>query len=126
MDYIRKLPLLMGTGAGLVIGLIGLSAGVPNKDNMLNMCIGMVVFCIVGILARSTIMSISEYIAEITRKREEEERQRKKEQDRQESEKEKEETVAQSIDLRIGDESGLEDDGFEDLRIAEFIKNEMK
>ena len=92
MDYIRKIPLLLGTGAGLVIGLIGLSAGVPNKDNMLNMCVGMVVFYIVGILARSTIRAVSEHITAIIRKKEEEEK-REKEKSRMEAEENKENSL---------------------------------
>lgn len=74
MDYIRKIPLLLGAGAGLIIGLIGLSAGVPNKENMLNMCVGMVIFYMVGILIRSTVKGIAEQAMEMIKKKEEEEK----------------------------------------------------
>lgn len=126
MDYVRKIPLLLGTGAGLITGLIGLSAGVPNKQNMLNMCVGMVVFYIVGILIRSTIRDISEYVMELARKKEEEEQKLKKEVSSREAGEKKEEQAAPGIDLKVGNESGQEDEDFEDLRIAEFIKNELK
>ena len=124
MDYIRKIPLLLGTGAGLVIGLIGLSAGVPNKDNMLNMCVGMVVFYIVGILARSTIRAVSEHITAIIRKKKKRRNGRRKRAGWKPRKQGR--ASGASIDMTVGDEIGLEDNDFEDLHIAEFIKNEMK
>jgi|LFRM01.1.fsa_nt_gb divalent metal cation (Fe/Co/Zn/Cd) transporter len=127
MDYIRKIPLLLGAGAGLIIGLIGLSAGVPNKENMLNMCVGMVIFYMVGILIRSTVKGIAEQAMEMIKKKEEEEKRREKEKNRIEDQKENEESLGASIDMTVGDESELpDDDNFDDLPIAEFIKNELE
>ncbi|MDI9513752.1 MAG: hypothetical protein GX384_07315 [Clostridiaceae bacterium] len=126
MDYIRKIPLLLGAGAGLIIGLIGLSAGVPNKENMLNMCVGMVIFYMVGILIRSTVKGIIVQVMEMIRKKEEEKR-REMEKNRIKDQKEKEESLGSNIDMTVGDESELpDDDNFDDLPIAEFIKNELE
>lgn len=126
MDYIGKIPLLLGAGAGLIIGLIGLSAGVPNKENMLNMCVGMVIFYMVGILIRSTVKGIIVQVMEMIRKKEEEKR-REMEKNRIKDQKEKEESLGSNIDMTVGDESELpDDDNFDDLPIAEFIKNELE
>lgn len=129
MEFIRKIPLLLGTGAGLIIGLIGLSAGVPNKDNMLNMCVGMVIFYLVGILVRSTVKGIVEQAELMMAKKKEEEKKREKEQMEQEQieeQKQREEALGHGIDLTVGDDGGPADDEFGDLPIAEFIKNELK
>ena len=111
----------------MIIGLIGLSAGVPNKENMLNMCVGMVIFYMVGILIRSTVKGIAEQAMEMIKKKEEEEKRREKEKNRIEDQKENEESLGASIDMTVGDESELpDDDNFDDLPIAEFIKNELE
>jgi hypothetical protein len=39
MDYIRKLPLLMGLTSGIVAGIAGYVQKVSNKENMLKMLI---------------------------------------------------------------------------------------
>lgn len=110
----------------MIIGLIGLSAGVPNKENMLNMCVGMVIFYMVGILIRSTVKGIIVQVMEMIRKKEEEKR-REMEKNRIKDQKEKEESLGSNIDMTVGDESELpDDDNFDDLPIAEFIKNELE
>jgi hypothetical protein len=121
MNYIRKIPLLLGTGAGLIIGLIGLSTGVPNDENILNMCIGMAIFYVVGILVRTTVHGIAEQMAAMKLKEEEEERL-KKEQSRKEEQKRAASQAGASIDFRIGDEEPESNNDFEDLPIAEFIR----
>lgn len=132
MEYIRKIPLLMGTGAGLIIGLIGIGTGIPNKENMLNMCIGMVLFYIVGIVVRSTVKDIVEKVMTILMMKQKEEEMKKREEEQQRKKERLEQlrkgsSPASTIDLTIGDDSKTMDgDGFEDLPIAEFIRKEMK
>lgn len=124
MDYIRKIPLLMGTGAGLVIGLIGISTGVPNNENVLNMCIGMAIFYAAGMLVRTTVTGIAEQVAAMLKKETEEKRLEEEQKRKAEAQDKTQAPVGSSIDFRIGDENPEED--FEDLPIAEFIRKELK
>jgi len=125
MEYVRKIPLLLGTGAGLFIGLLGLSTGVPNKDNVLNMCVGMVVFYLVGLLVRSAINDAVEK-AEAVIKQREEGKKLAEELDKMKEQINKEKTAGSHIDLKVGDDSASTEDDFDALPIAEFIKRELK
>lgn len=125
MEYVRKIPLLLGTGAGLFIGLLGLSTGVPNKDNVLNMCVGMAVFYLVGLLVRSAINDAVEK-AEAVIKQREEGKKLAEELDKMKEQINKEKTAGSHIDLKVGDDSASTEDDFDALPIAEFIKRELK
>lgn len=125
MEYVRKIPLLLGTGAGLFIGLLGLSTGVPNKDNVLNMCVGMVVFYLVGLLVRSTISQAIEKAEAVIKQREEEQRLAE-ELEKMKEQIKKEDAPGSHIDLTVGDDSVPAEDDFDALPIAEFIRRELE
>lgn len=132
MDYIRKIPLLLGLGAALLIGLIGYTSGIPNKDNMLNVLLGMVIFYLAGIFIRSTIKDIIEQtIMKIIKKKEEDKKHQldlKKEEDQRERDIARDKAFGRSFDM-VADgkaEPGAGDDDFDVLPVADFIKKELK
>lgn len=132
MNYLRKIPLLLGIGAALLIGLIGYASGVPNKDNILNILMGMVIFYLVGIFIRSTIKNIIENtIIKILKKQEEDRKHQldvKREEERKDRDKTIEKTSGKNVDLVADDKTGpdMGDEDFGSLPIADFIKKELK
>lgn len=130
MDYIRKLPLLMALAAAIITGLMGYINHVRNNENMTNMLIVMVIFYIVGLLIRGTVLEA----IETNRKKEED---RIKEEKRIAAEKEKEEKRQKqnkekdsggSINM-VADEDlnlGIREDEFQALPIADYITKEFK
>lgn len=128
MDYIRKLPLLMGLTGAILIGLIGYAKKIPNKENMLKMIIIMVIFYIVGLFIRNTITGILEEIKQKALEKEKQELEEKKRQEELENENKKEKKRNSIIDLVADDEFNSEtnDEDFDALPVADFIKNELK
>ncbi|MCX7772492.1 MAG: hypothetical protein N2376_05195, partial [Clostridia bacterium] len=102
MDYVRKLPLLLGLSAAIIVGLASYTNKVSNSENTVNMLIAMVTFYIVGTLIRNTITSIIETNRrkqeekELEEKRLEELKQKEEERQRKEAEKNKGRSVAVS------------------------------
>ena len=119
----------MALSSGIITGLAGYANQVRNKENMTNMFIAMVIFYIVGLLIRGTLIDAIE-----TNRRKEEERMR--EEKRLAKEKEREEKAKQTADKTSGstldiaaDEDlnlGINDEEFETLPIADYIRNELK
>jgi len=132
MDYIRKLPLLMALASGIITGLAGYANQIRNKENMTNMFIAMVIFYIVGLLIRGTIIDI----IETNRKKEEErileEKRLAREKEREEKERKMKKTAGNTsgsiLDIAADEDInlGFNDEEFEDLPIADYIKNEIK
>ncbi len=130
MDYIRKLPLLMALAAAIITGLMGYINHVRNNENMTNMLIVMVIFYIVGLLIRGTVLEAIE-----TNRKKEEDRikeekriaaEKEKEEKRQKQNKEKD--SGSSINM-VADEDlnlGIREDEFQALPIADYITKEFK
>lgn len=76
MNYVRKLPFILGTGMALIIGIVNYSSDAELKDIYIRMSIGLVCFFILGLYIRGTIYKIDD---ELRKQREEEESQRKRE-----------------------------------------------
>jgi mannitol-specific phosphotransferase system IIBC component len=133
MAYIRKLPLLLATSGAVITGLAGYAYGVDNKENMTNMVIAMIVFYIVGLLIRNTVNDIAETIRKKAEERELEEKKRLAEEKKKEEEEEAKKAEAaknnESILNLVADEKidlGFDDDEFNELPIADYIKNELR
>lgn len=128
MDYIRKIPILLGLGSGLLIGFIGYASKIPNNELITNMFIGMAVFYLVGIVIRNTIKNITEAILQKIAEREAEakrlEEEKKKELERIQEEEEKKK--GSNINLVADDDAEQEIEDFDALPVAEFLKNELK
>jgi len=127
MDYIRKLPLLIALSSGIITGLVGYANHVRDKENMANMFIVMVIFYIVGLMIRGTLIDIIE-----TNRRKEEEKIREekrlaREKEREEKEKEKESISGSTLDIAADEDLNpiINDEEFEALPIADYIRNEL-
>lgn len=131
MAYIRKLPLLMALTGAIITGLMGYTHRINNKDNMANMVITMIIFYVVGLLIRNTITSIMDTIRQKAEEREREEKQRLAEEmkEAEEAEKaEKDSKLGQGLNLVVDDkyDIGISDDEFNELPIADYLKNELR
>ena len=132
MDYIRKLPLLMALSGAIITGLVGYTHQVNNNENMINMLIAMVIFYLVGLLIRGTVLDI----IETNRKKEEEERIKEEERIAKEKEKEEKKLKKQNAEKGSGstldiiaDEDldlGMTEGEFNALPVADYITNELK
>ncbi|HHY63560.1 MAG TPA: hypothetical protein GX501_00790 [Clostridiaceae bacterium] len=130
MDYIRKLPLLLALFSAIVTGLAGYANRVGNKENMANMVIVMLVFYIAGLYIRSTIFNIADTIKKKAEEREIEEKKRLAEEKKkaEEEERAKSRSAPESkVDVVVDDNlgTGIGDSDFDELPIAEYIKNEL-
>jgi len=131
MAYIRKLPLLLALSGAIVTGLAGYAHRLSNKENMTNMVIAMVVFYVVGLFVRYTVNDIVETIKRKAEERELEEKKRLAEERKKEEEAQKAAMAdnTESILNLVADEKidlGIDDDEFNELPIAEYIKNELR
>lgn len=71
MDYVHRLPFILGASMAIVIGVINNSTGNESKTIYIRMSVGLVVFFILGLYIRSFIYKIDE---EIRKKKEEEQK----------------------------------------------------
>ncbi|NLX63464.1 MAG: hypothetical protein GX022_01590 [Clostridiaceae bacterium] len=134
MDYIRKLPLLMALSSGIITGLAGYASQVANKENMTNMFIVMIIFYIVGLLIRGTLIDIIETNRKKEEERIREEKRLAREKEREERERQRKEkkaagNVSGNILNLAADEDlkqVINDEEFEDLPIADYIRSELK
>jgi len=119
----------MALAAAIITGLMGYINQVRNNENMTNMLIVMVVFYIVGLLIRGTILEA----IETNRKKEEERIQEEKriaaekEKEEKRKKKENEKDSGGSIDM-VADEDldlGIREDEFHALPIADYITKEL-
>lgn len=128
MANIHKLPLLMALTGAIITGLVGYTHRVNNKENMTNMVITMIIFYVVGLLIRNTITSIMETLKKKAEERENEEKQRIAEEKKNAKEAELDNNLGQSLNLVADDkyDLGISDDEFDELPVADYIKNELR
>jgi hypothetical protein len=82
MEYIRKIPFILGAAMAIAIGLISLNCNIDTKQVYIRMILSLLAFFVLGVLLRSTLIEINK---EITLKKEIEE---EKEEELKNSEKE--------------------------------------
>ncbi|WP_010249140.1 hypothetical protein [Acetivibrio cellulolyticus] len=75
MDYIHKLPFILGASMAVIIGVVSNKTGVESKIIYIRMSVGLIAFFVLGLYIRSIICKIDEEI----RKRKEEELRQKEE-----------------------------------------------
>lgn len=64
MDYMRKMPFIMGASAAIVIGIISYNNGYDLKAICVRMTAGMILFFAAGVLLRKVINSIYKEVKE--------------------------------------------------------------
>lgn len=93
MDYVHKLPFILGASMAVVIGVINNSTGTESKTIYIRMSVGLVTFFILGLYIRSFIYKIEKEL------REKEEERRIKETEMAN------EGAKHSVDYRVDDNS---------------------
>jgi divalent metal cation (Fe/Co/Zn/Cd) transporter len=130
MDYIRKLPLLMALSGAIITGLVGYTHQVQNNENMTNMIITMIIFYIIGLLIRGTVLDIIETIRKKEEEKIKEEKRIAEEKEKEEkNQKQKAENASGSTLNLVVDEDlnlGMSEDEFNDLPVADYIKSELR
>jgi len=121
MEYLQRLPLLFALAAAFITGLIGFARHNAHKDILLHMVLVMVLFFVLGLYTRKTLINIKDKIEEKQKEKEQEEL--KKQQELEKQEKEKEMGLGKNIDLSAGK---TDDEDFNPLPVSEFIKKELK
>jgi cell division protein FtsL len=97
MDYVHKLPFILGASMAVIIGVVSNRTGVESKAIYIRMSVGLVVFFILGLYIRGSLYKIDEEI----RKRKEEELKQKEELENDAVD----ENGKHSVDYRIDDNS---------------------
>ena len=132
MEYIQRLPLILGCVAAIVAGTISYALGNSNQIIYLRMAVVMLVFFIIGIYIKRTILRLKN---EIDKKKEEEKRKQmeiaeaeriaKKAAERQKNNTHKIDLTAGDSD-DLGDSSRISNDDFEPLTASKAIKSQIK
>ncbi|GAE88998.1 hypothetical protein [Acetivibrio straminisolvens] len=99
MDYISKMPFIMGASASIVVGIISYGNGFDLKAICVRMTAGMILFFAIGVFLRRFVTNIYEEVKE------------KNEQEVQNTAEhtnmgKKEHDKSHGIDYRVGGESG--------------------
>jgi len=79
MRYLQKLPLLLALAAAFLTGLIGFVSQASQKVILTRMVLMMVVFFVIGLFTRSTLLNIKDQVEQKKNEREAEERKQKQE-----------------------------------------------
>jgi len=108
MEYIYRLPFILGALAAIIIGIASYRDGVNKEGIFLKMAICMTVFFIIGMIGRNVLLKTMDELEEKRRKEQKEEELRKK----LEAERQEEQNAAAAsasgtkaptkIDLRAG------------------------
>lgn len=124
MRYLQKLPILLALAAAFITGVIGLIRSFSQKQVLVQMVLSMILFFVIGLLARSTLLNVIAYIDEKRKKREQEELLKQQEAKRQSKQSENDaDILGRNIDFTAGN---MDDDAFEPLPVSEFIRKELK
>ena len=121
MDYIHRLPFIMGSFMAIVIGVINYRYKTSLQDVYLKMAIGLIVFFAVGVFVRSMIVGIKE---ELEKKREQQEKDKKAAETRKQAEAKEEKKAAESgqvIDYRVD-----EGEDFTPMKVGEVLSSTLK
>ena len=97
MDYVHKLPFILGASIAVLIGVINSITGAESKTIYIRMSVGLVVFFILGLYIRNFIYKIDE---EVRKKKVEEQKIKEKSVMQKTNEGAK-----HSVDYRVDDNS---------------------
>ncbi|MDP4093824.1 MAG: hypothetical protein Q8920_10730 [Bacillota bacterium] len=112
MEYIRKLPFLLGAVMSIIVGLLSYSGTGNNQQVFIKMAISMIVFYIIGIFIKNVVISYNRNMEEKRRQEELLERERLMEEERirieeEEKAKSQEKNNRKSkIDIKVEDNDG--------------------
>lgn len=122
MDYIHKLPFILGAAATILYGLASYKRINDNQTLFLRMAVCMVVFYLLGLYIRNTIKSIQADVQErIEREKREEEERLAQEMARQNEQESGENNSRPVIDIRVEDNN----EDFSPLKVSRIIKSSI-
>lgn len=126
MEYIHKLPFVVGSFMAIVVGLVNYKLGVDQQDTYTRIAISLVLFFVVGLVIRNTLSSLYE---EFEKKRREQEELEAKEQSQVHSQNPDESAAASDGEKAAGESHSKVDyrvkDGeeFTALNVSEMMKS---
>lgn len=122
MDYIHKLPFILGAVVTITVGIISYSYKVSDQVLYMRMAVSMAVFYLLGLYVRSV---IEKTLEEARQKKKEEElkkaQERKKKKKEEESKIDSQDKSSSQVDYKVGD-----DEEFSPLKVSEVIKDNLK
>lgn len=122
MDYIHKLPFILGAVVTITVGIISYSYKVSDQVLYMRMAVSMAVFYLLGLYVRSV---IEKTLEEVRQKKKEEElkkaQERKKKKKEEESKIDSQDKCSSQVDYKVGD-----DEEFSPLKVSEVIKDNLK
>lgn len=123
MDYIHRLPFILGAFAAIVVGIISCNYGLNIQDTYTKMAVSMVVFFVIGVYIRNTLERTLEEVEK--KKREEEELLKQSEEENMEevgqTANKKENESNHTVDYTVSD-----DDDFIPFSADEVMKNNVE
>lgn len=134
MEYVQRLPLILGCLAAIVAGIISYASGITDQNIYIRMVIALLVFFLIGVYIKKTILRIKK---EVDKKNEEEKRMQEEKIESERIARKAEEIHkinAHKIDLTVDDSKtdGLNDSGkisnddFEPLATSKAIRSKIK
>ena len=123
MQYLQRLPLLLALAGSLASGILNLLCYRPHNEVLLHMVLTMVIFFIIGLFIRSTVLALKKQVDEKRQKQEAEERaQREKKQAEAKMMEEAEGHLGNNIDFTV---DSSREESFDPLPVREFIKKQL-
>lgn len=119
MDFIHKLPFILGAFMTIMVGGISYRNDITGQALYIRMAISITVFYILGIYIRKMLKNT---ISDIQKRKEEEERERQEEEKKQREKDSEDENYEKgsSFDVKVG-----EDEDFSPLKVSEVIKSKI-
>jgi len=107
MNYVQKLPFILAASMAILSGLISMEQGMETKQTCIRMTTVMVVFFILGVVARSVIMRTVEEVEEKRKALEEAELERLRAEQEAQLPEDDGKPNGSKIDYRIEDNTGI-------------------
>lgn len=122
MDYIRRIPFILGSTMAIITGIISLNCNISVEQVYLRMIISLILFFILGVFLRNTISEIEKDMHTKRMEKEKEAEETENIEDVENTEKSQEAVGdrninAPTVDYRIDDD----DDNFKPLNVKEVI-----
>jgi divalent metal cation (Fe/Co/Zn/Cd) transporter len=114
MEYIHRLPFILGASMSVIVGLFGYENGVAQKEAVIRMAISMLIFFVIGMFLRNIIENT---MGEIDNKRKEEENLKRESNEKKHRDEDTNQEQSK-IDYRTSDYG----EDFEPLTVSEIIK----
>jgi uncharacterized membrane protein YuzA (DUF378 family) len=120
MEFVKKLPFILGAIMAVIVGIVSFDINTDISDIYIRMSVSMVVFFVLGLYAKNIIEKIT---SEIQEKKAEQELRELEEQARIEEERliaEQEAKKKHVVDVVVGENYG---EDFSPLTVSEYINN---